>query len=73
LALAAFEGALQCHEPYPDVHYQLARLLDERGDAADADTHWRRFLELAPDSPWADEARQRLGNGAGGWGLGAGE
>jgi len=24
--------------------------------------HWRRYLALAPDSPWADEARDRLGN-----------
>jgi hypothetical protein len=26
-----------------------------------ADLHWKRFLELAPKSPWANEARERLG------------
>lgn len=60
LAVAAYQGALLLHDDYPDVHYNLGRLLDqlERRDAADI--HWRRFLELAPGSPWADEARERL-------------
>lgn len=61
LAAAAFRGALSFHHDYPDVHYHLARVLDELGDAAAGD-HWRQFLALAPDSPWADEARLRLGD-----------
>jgi tetratricopeptide (TPR) repeat protein len=60
LAVAAFEGALAIHPEYPDAHYHLARTLDELGRAAEADSHWRRFLALAPDSPWACEARERL-------------
>ena len=28
--------------------------------ADEAESHWRAFLRLAPDSPWADEARERL-------------
>lgn len=60
LAISAFEGALVYHEGYPDVHYHLARLLDDLGRAGDAEEHWRSFLRLAPTSPWADEARQRL-------------
>jgi tetratricopeptide (TPR) repeat protein len=60
LAIAAFEGALQSHEPYPDAHYHLARTLEGLGQVAAASQHWRRFVELAPDSPWADEARDRL-------------
>ena len=31
LALATFEGALEHHPDYPDVHFHLARLLDEIG------------------------------------------
>ena len=31
LAVAAFEGALRSHEAYADVHYHLARTLDELG------------------------------------------
>jgi len=61
LALAAFEGTLAYHPDYADVHYHLARLLDDMQRGAAAGDHWRAFLSLAPDSPWADEARKRLG------------
>jgi tetratricopeptide (TPR) repeat protein len=60
LAVAAFEGALRYHQDYPDVHYHLARTLDELQRPADAEHHWRRFVALAPNSPWADEAHSRL-------------
>jgi tetratricopeptide (TPR) repeat protein len=60
LAAAAFEGALLSHEAYPDVHYHLARLYDDLERRDDALPHWERYLALAPDSPWADEARDRL-------------
>lgn len=60
LAEAAFRGALRYHPHYADGHYLLARLLDKQGESAEAERHWRAFLDLAPDSPWADEARQRL-------------
>lgn len=61
LAISAFVGALAYHDDYPDVHYHLARILDETGRADEARSHWEDFLRLAPMSPWADEARQRLG------------
>jgi tetratricopeptide (TPR) repeat protein len=61
LAISAFEGALAFHDDYPDVHYHLARTLDEADRAAEAVSHWEAFLRLAPSSPWADEARLRLG------------
>lgn len=60
LAVAAFEGALTYHQDYADVHYHLARALDQLGHRDNADEHWRRFLDLAPDSPWADQAHARL-------------
>lgn len=59
LAIAALEGALRHHHDYPDAHYHLAALL-EAHDAPAARRHWQAFLELSPDSPWAEEARQRL-------------
>lgn len=65
LAMAAFRGALACHADYADVHYHLAQLLDQHGGRAEAVDHWRAFLALAPDSPWADEARERLATEAG--------
>jgi len=61
LAIAAFEGALAKDDRYPDVHYHLARSLDELGRSEDATKHWLRFLQLSPQSPWADEALERLG------------
>jgi len=63
LAVAAFQGALRYHPEYPDVHYHLARTLDELGRRDEADQHWRVFLAQAPDSPWAEEARVRLREG----------
>jgi tetratricopeptide (TPR) repeat protein len=60
LAVAAFEGALRYHPDYADAHYHLARTFDELGRREDAEEHWRAFLALAPDSPWADHARSRL-------------
>jgi tetratricopeptide (TPR) repeat protein len=61
LAVAAFEGALRYHPDYADAHYHLARTLDELHRGGDAESHWRAFLALSPDSPWADEARMRIG------------
>jgi len=60
LAFAAFRGALELHEDYSEAHYHMANLLDELGQDQQAEHHWQRFLELAPESPWAQEARDRL-------------
>ena len=60
LAVAALEGALAMHPDYADAHFHLARTLDELGRENDAARHWREFLRLAPESPWASTARQRL-------------
>jgi len=61
LAEAAFRGALEYHPDYADAHYHLARLLDRENRSAEAVCHWRLFMSLAPASPWADEARERVG------------
>jgi len=60
LAVAALFGALKYHPDYADAHYHLARILDELGQTEKATDHWRAFLVLAPDSPWAQQARDRL-------------
>ncbi len=60
MALSAFAGALVHHPDYPDVHFHMARLLDDMDRPLDSESHWQRFLELAPKSPWAEEARDRL-------------
>ena len=60
LGVASFQGALRIFEDYSEVHYHLAKTLDHLGRRVEAIHHWERFLELFPDSPWADEARLRL-------------
>jgi tetratricopeptide (TPR) repeat protein len=60
LAIAAFRGALSLHDGYSEVHYHLAGALEQVGLNVEAEHHWRRFLELAPDSPWASEAADRI-------------
>jgi tetratricopeptide (TPR) repeat protein len=60
LAVAAFEGTLQQFADYADVHFHLARALDDLGQTSKANQHWQRFIELAPASPWAEEAQHRL-------------
>jgi tetratricopeptide (TPR) repeat protein len=61
LAEAAFRGALEYHPEFADAHYHLARLLDSLNRPLEASQHWTRFLELAPASPWAEEALDRVG------------
>jgi tetratricopeptide (TPR) repeat protein len=60
LAIAALEGAIAYHADYPDAHYHLAKALDRLGRPDDARRHWHAFLRLAPDSPWAEQARTRV-------------
>ena len=61
MAINAFQGALKHHPDYPDVHFHLARTLDQAGQMEEAENHWKTFLDLSPHSPWAAEARDRLG------------
>lgn len=61
LAVSAIRGALEQHEEFADAHYHLARTYHRGGNPSAAEPHWHRFLEIAPESPWADEARERLG------------
>ncbi|MCH2113549.1 MAG: tetratricopeptide repeat protein [Pirellulales bacterium] len=61
LAVAAFEGALAFHPDYADAHYHLATTHDRLHCGSEAELHWHTFLALAPESPWAEMARARLG------------
>jgi tetratricopeptide (TPR) repeat protein len=60
LAEAAFRGALRYHVCFADAHFHLARLLDATDRPREARRHWQEFLALAPASPWAEEAHDRV-------------
>ncbi|MBA3484419.1 MAG: tetratricopeptide repeat protein [Pirellulales bacterium] len=60
LSAATFEGALGFHPDFADVHFHLANTLERIDRHDEAEAHFRTFLELAPESPWADAARDRL-------------
>ena len=60
LAVAALDGVLRQQPDYADAHWHLAGILDGVGRAFDATRHLRTFVALAPDSPWARTAIERL-------------
>ena len=61
LAAATLAGALAFHPDFADVHFHLANVLERLERPAEAERHYRDFLALAPESPWAEAARDRLG------------
>lgn len=60
LAIAALEGVLRQQPDYADAHWHLAGVLAGVGRAAESRQHLRAFLRIAPESPWAAAARDRL-------------
>ncbi|MGI9456349.1 MAG: tetratricopeptide repeat protein [Aeoliella sp.] len=60
LAAGAFRGALARNADFADAHYHLAHALEGLHQPAKAQEHWQAFLQLAPESPWAEAARERL-------------
>lgn len=60
LALAALEGVLRQQPDYADAHWHLAGVLFDVGRPNAARRRLRTFLTLAPESPWAALARERL-------------
>ena len=60
LAIAALEGVLRQQPDYADAHWHLAGVIGDVGRAAESRQHLRAFLRIAPESPWAAAARERL-------------
>jgi tetratricopeptide (TPR) repeat protein len=60
LALAALDGVLRQEPSYADAHWHVAGVLADLGRGREARHHLDTFLALAPESPWATLARQRL-------------
>ncbi|HLW80267.1 MAG TPA: tetratricopeptide repeat protein [Terriglobia bacterium] len=62
-AVDHLKEAVRLKTDYADAHYNLARVYEELGGLVEARPHWLRYLELDPDSSWAEYARQRLAAG----------
>jgi tetratricopeptide (TPR) repeat protein len=60
LALAALDGVLRQQPDYADAHWHMASVLHDVGQKLDSQRHLRTFLALAPESPWATMAKERL-------------
>lgn len=59
-AAEAYRLAAESDPGYADARAELADILDRVGESASAQGHWRAYLELEPQGPWADYARRRL-------------
>jgi tetratricopeptide (TPR) repeat protein len=53
-----FEAALDREPAFAPAVYNLALLYVRQGLGAEAEAQQRRYLELDPDSEWADEVRR---------------
>lgn len=59
-AMEAFRRALSLDAAYADALYNMADLLEALGRADRALPYWQQFLSLDRDSPWAQNARDRV-------------
>lgn len=63
-ALDAFDIALKAHPAYADAMYHKAAVLAGLGRREEAQLLWREYLTHDSRGPWADAAREQLGDGA---------
>ncbi len=59
-AAQQFARVLAGQQDHRRAAFGYARSLQEEGRSMEAATAWRRYLELDPDSSWADAAREHL-------------
>ncbi|HEY0157151.1 MAG TPA: CHAT domain-containing protein [Thermoanaerobaculia bacterium] len=60
-ALAAADRAADLAPSMPEARFNRALILERMGLRAEAASAWRESLAADPSSPWAAEARRRLG------------
>jgi tetratricopeptide (TPR) repeat protein len=59
-AVHHFLRAIAADSRFADAHFNLAMALEQSGRASEARRHWKRYLELEPEGPWSDIAREHL-------------
>jgi tetratricopeptide (TPR) repeat protein len=56
-AIGAYKAALQLAPTYADAHYNLALAYERSRQPRLAIKHWRSYLKLDAQGPWAAHAR----------------
>jgi len=59
-ALHYYKIVVRCDPFFAEAHLNLALLYDKLDLARRAAQHWRRYVQIVPEGPWADIARERL-------------
>ena len=59
-AVQAYQTVLQQQPDRADVHYLLAQALTKGGAHAEADLHYRKYIELDPNGAYAERAQASL-------------
>ena len=60
-AIAAYLKAIRLAPGYADAHYNLALAYERDGQSRPALRHWRAYLKIDHQGPWADHARSQIG------------
>lgn len=60
MAAEEFRHALRADPAFAAAVFNLAVFYERTLNESDAQEQWKRFLQMDPDSPWADEARSKL-------------
>jgi tetratricopeptide (TPR) repeat protein len=60
MALHHYRAGLGADPFYPDLHINLALLYEKMEMLANAQEHWKRYLQLEPEGSWSEVARLRL-------------
>ena len=59
-SIKVFQKALDVFPLYADAHFNLGDVFCSIESHENAIVHWRRYLQLDPQSPWAADVRLRL-------------
>ncbi|MDE3201128.1 MAG: tetratricopeptide repeat protein [Acidobacteriota bacterium] len=59
-SIAAYLRAVELAPRYADAHYNLALAFERKGEPRAALRHWRAYVRIDKNGPWADHARCQI-------------
>lgn len=59
-AVECLEAAVKLDRDFADAHYNLALSYSKLGVKLRANWHFRRYLKLCPEGPWAEMAKRNI-------------